>query len=332
MTFLTDIMEKNNSNAPNGSTNVTHGLSLTMAIAPVLFGTEAALSFLANVMVVFLFIRRRHLLRNPHNRCILNLAITDILTSISVFISPSFALSENVYNLKGHTYKTRELYCRILWSVYLPYTFGAISLYTSVVLAFERWLAVRRSIFYKSRFKIFHMNILILVSWIIGLTAAIPIAATVEGIYDQSSSSCRFALTNYRKVASIILSTGTFLFQTVIPLTLITLAYIDVFRGIKTSLRFAASARAVNIDGIKRLKKVTKVSAITTFVLVVCWLPSTLRFYISIAVFGHTAHPLTPVMLFFNFLVFCNGCINPCIYVFSNPDLRHALKEIFCSY
>jgi hypothetical protein len=79
------------------------------------------------------------------------------------------------------------------------------------------------------------MNVLIMASWITGFTAEVPVTVLTEGIYDP--------------------------------------AYIlDVFRGMKTSLRFAASARAENINGIKRLKKVTKVAAITTFVLAVCWL------------------------------------------------------------
>lgn len=52
-----------------------------------------------------------------------------------------------------------------------------------------------------------------------------------------------------------------------------TFAYNDVFRGIKTSLRFAAHARAKNI---KRVRIVTKVATITTIVLVVGWIPNTL--------------------------------------------------------
>lgn len=329
MGALTGFMERNDSNASNGPGDIAYGLSMT--IAPILFGAEAALSFLANSMVAILFICRRRLLRNPHNRCILSLAITDILTSFSVFISPGFVLGENVYDPKGHNYETRELYCRILWNVYLPYSFGVISLYTSAVLAFERWLAVRRSILYKSRFKMSHMNILILASWIVGLASGIPVSVYAEGVYGQPSRSCQYEIANYKKVTTIILSTGQFIFQTLMPLTLITLAYIDVFRGIKASLQFAASARAANIDGIKRLKKVTKVSATTTFVLVVCWLPSTLHFYISLAAFGFASDELSPLVLSLNLLVFFNGCINPCIYVFSNPDLRHALQEIICT-
>ncbi|CAB4016510.1 histamine H2 receptor-like, partial [Paramuricea clavata] len=270
-------MEENITRVSNGSGSLCNPLTT----GAILFSTQVSFSLMANFLVVFLFACRRHLLCNPHNRCILSLSITDILTSISVFTSPNFVLGENVYHPKGHNYLTRELYCRILWSNFLPFALGVTSLYTSVVLSFERWLAVRRSIFYKRRFKIRHMNVLIMASWITGFAAEVLVTIFVEGVYDKPTEICRPILVQ-NKISTICLSTGLFLFVIVIPLALIILAYIDVFLGIKTSLRFAASARAENMNNIKRLKKVTKVAAITTFVLAVCWLPSSVLFYYSL--------------------------------------------------
>ena len=300
--------------------------SLTRAV---LFGTESTFSLTVNLLVVFLFIFRRNLLSNPHNRCILSLAITDILTSISVLLSPRLVLGEQVYDLKSHDYLTRELYCRILWNNFLPFALGVTSVYTSVVLSFERWLAVRRSLFYKSRFKIRHMNVLIMVSWIVGFTAEVPIAILSEGTYGNiSTDSCRQSLVQ-SKTLTVCLSTNLFLFQTFIPMLFITLAYIDVFRGIRASLRFAVSARAENIACIKRLRKVTRVAAITTVVLAVCWLPCSVAFYYSLLVYDPLTDHRDPFVIFIGLLAFGNSCINPCIYVFSNPELRNALMDMF---
>jgi hypothetical protein len=127
-------MEENITRVSNGSGSLRNPLTT----GAILFSTQVSFSLMANFLVVFLFACRRHLLCNPHNRCILSLAITDILTSISVFTSPNFVLGENVYHPKGHNYLTRELYCRILWSNFLPFALGVTSLYTSVVLSFER--------------------------------------------------------------------------------------------------------------------------------------------------------------------------------------------------
>ncbi len=320
---LSTFMDKNITIGSNGSQGVRYSLT-TRAI---LYSTEACFSLMANLLVVFLFICRRHLLCNPHNRCILSLAITDILTSVSVLLSPRFVLGENFYDFNGHNYLSRELYCRILWNNCLPFALGVASLYTSVVLSFERWLAVRRSIFYKSRFKIRDMNVLIVVSWITGFIAECPVTIFSEGVYDQTTKSCRYTMQD--KILATCLSTGLLLFQTVVPLTIITLAYIDVFRGIKTSLRFAVAARAENISGIKRLRKVTKVAAITTFVLAVCWLPCSVAFYHSLLAHKPLNEHDHALELSIGLLVFGNSCINPCIYVFSNPELRNALRDIF---
>ena len=306
--------------------NRSENFSLTRAV---LFSTQSTFSLIGNLLVVFLFICRRRLLRNPHNRCILSLAITDTLTSFSVLLAPRLVFGEKVYDLRAHSYLTREVYCRILWNNLLPFALGVASVYTSVVLSFERWLAVRRSFFYKSRFKIRHMNVLIMASWILGFTAEFPVAILSEGVYDNIST-CRH-IAAHNKPLTISLSTALFLFQTVIPLALITLAYIDVFRGIRTSLRFAVAARAENISCIKRLRKVTRVAVTTTFVLAVCWLPCSVAFYHSLLVYEPLTDPADPLVIFISLLAFSNSCINPYIYVFSNPELRNALMDVFHS-
>ena len=310
-------------------TSVSNGSSLGEhpKTASIVYGIQASFSFIANLLVVVLFTCRKRLLSIPHNRCILSLAITDILTSISVLLS--FILDEQAYDPESHNYLTREFYCRVIWSKFLPFALGVTSLYISVVLSLERWLAVRRSIFYKSRFRNRHMNVLILLAWFLGFTAEASIMVLVEGVYDDPRKSCRHALAR-NKEFSISLSTGLFLFQTVIPITLIVVAYIDVFRGIKASLQFSASARVESVSGIKRLRKVTKVAAITTFVIAVCWLPCSIYFYYTLLKYEPRIDEYrNPLLVFVGLLSFSIGCINPCIYVFSIPELRNTLKEIF---
>ena len=320
-------MNESLTNVSDGSGSTGHSFTT----GAILYASQACFSLMANLLVVCLFTCRRRLLCNPHNRCILSLAITDVLTSISVLTSPGFVVGEEMYNPKGHSYLIRELYCRVLVNKFLPFALGITSVYTSVVLSFERWLAVRRSIFYKSRFKIRHMNVLIIISWLIGFATEAPLTFFIQGAHDHTAlESCQYTISQSR-VSTIFLSTGLLLFQTVIPSALITLAYIDVFRGIKTSLLFAASARAENINGVRRLKKVTKVAAVTTFVVAVCWLPCSIAFYLSLLILEEPVNDnRNPLVVFVGLLAFANGCINPCIYVYSNPDLRNALKDIFC--
>ena len=295
--------------------------------ASILYGVQALLAFILNFLVVVLFTCRSNLLSIPHNRCILSLAVTDILTSISVVLSVVLG-DHAVYIGKHRSYLVRDFYCRIIWSNYLAFALGGASVNTSVVLSFERWLAVRRSIFYKTRFKIRHMSMLILIAWIAGFAAEAPVHLFVQGVYDDPTKAYRYTV-EQKRVLAISLSTLQFVLQTIIPLTLIILAYIDVFRGINRSLQFATSARAENVSGIKRLIKVTKVAATTTFVIAVCWFPSSFWFFISLLPFEPITDYHSPLVMLSGIIVFSNGCINPFIYVFSNPELRKALKSIF---
>ncbi|CAB4009884.1 G- coupled receptor 54-like [Paramuricea clavata] len=169
-------------------------------------------------------------------------------------------------------------------------------------------------------------------SWITGFTAEVLVTILTEGVYDPATESCKHIVVQ-NTISTICLSTGLFLLQSVITLTLFTLAYIDVFRGIKASLRFAVSARAEHVNGIKRLKKVTKVTkvaAITTFVLAVCWLPCSVSFYYSLLVYEPFNDLHNLFVVYIGLLAFANSCINPFVYVFSNPELRNALRDIFC--
>ena len=204
-------------------------------VSAILYGTIVSLSLILNFFVFLLFVCRNHLLYNPHNRCILALAITDILLSIAVLTGPDFLFGETFYNTKGHNHVKREVYCRLIWSKYLPYAIAVTSLYTSVVLSFERWLAVKRGMFYKNQFTVYHMNLLMIASWIAGIITGIPSTVLVEGVYDRPSQTCQFVLAK-SKLFNTLLPTGLFLLQVVVPLTLITFAYVEVFRGIKTSL------------------------------------------------------------------------------------------------
>lgn len=55
----------------------------------IVLSTQASFLVMANFLVAF-FCSPATQIRNPHNRCILSLAIADILTSISVITNPIY--------------------------------------------------------------------------------------------------------------------------------------------------------------------------------------------------------------------------------------------------
>ena len=297
----------------------------------VAYSVTASIALVGNLCVVYMFARRRKLLEKSHNRCILNLALIDIFTALSLLSNPRMVLDETFYQVSSQNYLTRELYCRIIWSKCLPFSLGITSLYICVIISLERWLAVRKSFFYKNRFTTWHMNVLIVGCWIAGFASEIPVTFITTGVYDNASIICRWNVKNNlkNKAISIII----FLFHSLLPFTLIFAAYVDVFRGIRESLRFIATAGSKNFSSQKRLKKVTQMTAITSFILVLCWFPNHVYFFLL--TFGYLPFNKNPddvANIIFGVLAFFNSCLNPFIYVFSNPVFRKAFQELFCGF
>lgn len=316
--MVSEIIQSNNSTAV-----VNTGPNVLPKIA---FSITGSAALVENLFVVYLFIRRPQWLSQPHNRCILSLAIIDILTALSVFFASKFIVDDSFYQVSSQSFITRELYCWVIWSQFFPYTFVVTSLYICLVLALERWLAVKKSFFYKNRFKTKHMNVLILVSWIAGVVNQILFIVSVRGVHVKASFLCHWK--NDDTQASVFKRLALFLGQALVPFVLIFVAYVDIFRAIKESVKFRDAAGNENLKSLKRLKKVTQMTAIASFILVTCWLPGQTYFLLSASAYN----PDDLLSTLLNLLVFFNSCLNPFVYVFSNTTFRKAFKEHFCSF
>ena len=84
-------------------------------VSAALFGIISVVTLTGNILVVALFIKRRDWFKNAHTCLLLELAIQDIITAITLSVLPGFALPADVYDLPTHP-KLRELYCSLVWS------------------------------------------------------------------------------------------------------------------------------------------------------------------------------------------------------------------------
>ena len=63
------------------------------------------------------------------------------LTGITILITPSLILPANLVNYpQGFA---GEIYCRVLFSQFLLFFLGVVSVYTVMFLSTERWLTVQ---------------------------------------------------------------------------------------------------------------------------------------------------------------------------------------------
>lgn len=65
----------------------------------VIFSLTATLALIGNLMVLVLFARFPKWLKKKHYQCILNLAVTDILTAISLLVVPKFVQDPDAYTV-----------------------------------------------------------------------------------------------------------------------------------------------------------------------------------------------------------------------------------------
>ncbi len=198
-------------------------------LTKVIFSLTATLALVGNFLVLLLFARCPSWLKKKHYQCILNLAVTDILTAISLLVVPKFVQEEDVYTVPLGNF-SREFYCRIVWSHFIPFSLGITSVYTCLVLAVERWLAVFRPVIYKLKFGMRTMQTLILCTWFAGIAFESPIIPRVEGYQDPNTTTakCKWIVeTNQQQswTLAIVLFAG----QTFIPCCLIVLAYVHIF-------------------------------------------------------------------------------------------------------
>jgi hypothetical protein len=201
----------------------------TRKITKVIFSLTATLALVGNLLVLLLFVRSPSWLKKKHYQCILNLAVTDVFTAISLLVVPKFVQDADAYTVPLENIP-RELYCRIVWSHFIPFSLGITSVYTCLVLAIERWFAVFRPVVYRVQFGMRTMQALIFFTWIAGILFESPVIPRVQGYLEHNATkaNCKWTVeANQRQ--SWTLAIVLFVGQTFIPCSVIVLVYFHIF-------------------------------------------------------------------------------------------------------
>ncbi|XP_046845047.1 galanin receptor 2a-like [Xenia sp. Carnegie-2017] len=323
------------------STNITASPLLpksnnddTRTTTKVIFSFVAILALIGNFMVLILFTRFPKWLKKKHYQCIINLAITDVLTAISLLVVPKFVQDPDAYPIPL-TSSSREFYCRIVWSHFIPFSLGITSVYTCLVLAIERWLAVIRPVFYKERLDVRTMRILLVCCWVAGIVFESPVISHVESYIsdDNVTALCKWVP---EKEEGRIWALAIFLFagQTLIPCCLIVAAYVHIFMRFKNKKVYSVSTRrplnstSSNEENCtsQTLKRATIMMAISSLALILCWLPNQLYFFG--AQLGYFALKASIPVRIVGVLVFMNSFMNPIIYGFMNRTFREGYRKL----
>ena len=216
-----------------------------------------------------------------------------------------------------------QLFCRMIYSQYLVFTLGIVSVYTVTSMAIDRWLAVARPTKYKTALTRLRVNICVMFIWAISVLLNTPHLFEMKAATDVDGN---------KKCMWIVLTTGTtrkvvavleFLGKFFLPLLAASVTMISLNNRVKLSPALFQSNRGR--AGLRLLR----MCMITTLVLGVCWFPNQLYYLLfkyDITQLDTPMHHFTVVLCMFN------SCINPIIYCTSNRSYRKQFKLLLCPW
>ena len=244
---------------------------MTLFYMRILLTPIAILSIITNVAVITLFLRKRARLTKPYNVFILSLSFTDTITGIVMFVTPGTIFDEPINLPTSWFFGT--LYCKFLWTRWLLFALGAVSVYTCLFLTVERWTAICRPFKYRSRFASKRLIGFVVLVWILGLATSSIGALEVKfvpTISNHTTPSCRIipiARANLIGLVTILSVSAKFVIPSAIILVLYTLAILSIKENDRQIQGQTTRNQAA-------LKSVTKMAATASMVLVLCWLPN----------------------------------------------------------
>ncbi len=299
-----------------------------------IFSVIAVIAFLGNTLTVLLFLRKSKWLKKTYNCLIFALAIQDILLAICIMVLPGFILEERYYAVPAENEISRWIFCKVFWSQFIPFALGIASVYSCLMLTFDRWLAVVRPLSYTKyqQSRIF-LTLTVMFPWIAGMCFEITTPLRTTWVQANGTYLCYWKTPEYTP-KTIFLAIFTFLGMIAVPAALMVLAYSSIIVHMMRSQNRLSRGSVIRCNSETNrqrkafisLKRVTMTAFFASTVVIVCWLPDQLYYTLSqvqLTDLGTTTH------LVVKFLAFANACFNPAIYCLSNNMYRRGLREIF---
>ncbi|XP_047440434.1 neuropeptide Y receptor Y7 [Mugil cephalus] len=291
------------------------GVQITLITA---YSLIIMLGLLGNSLVIYMIIRYRNM-RTVTNFFIANLALADLL--VDTLCLP-FTL---VYTLLDE-WKFGAVSCHMVF--FAQALSVHVSILTLTVIALERYRCI---VFHLGRRLTWGSSFLIMaLTWILSAVLAAPLGIFREyHIEEFPSINLRIAVCsekwpNGSSRDGVIYSLSMLLLQYIIPLAVISYAYICIWVKLKNHV--SPSSRN---DSIKRRKKTTKMLALVVVVFAICWLP----FHVF-----QLASDLDLVLRFkeykliytvFHIVAMCSTFANPLLYGWMNKNYRNGFLMVF---
>ena len=272
-----------------------------------IYSLIVSVAIVGNSLVLYIYFSKPKYLKHSYNVFICNLAVTDIFTAIFLIFSRYLYLPSPP---PGNGAK--EAYCRLIWSAWLPFTLGYVSIYTCLALTVERWLAVTKPHLYLT-LQSKHAVKTVVGVWLVGIL--VNITTLFRAKYEEEKDECGWTSL---AVGNDQLPWLDFTLQSIIPFVTMAILYSHI---IYTLRRLKLVVGHQNHP----VKKVTIMALAASLALIIGWLPSRISFMLS--KFGRV-DPNGLLHFCLIMLAFMNISINPFLYGIYSSQFRGEYKSI----
>lgn len=281
----------------------------------ILYSIIFALGVTGNGGVCFI-LHRKQTLRTVTNTFILNLAISDLIFSLSIPLEFPLIFSE-------FEWPYASFFCKI----YTPVQTIAlsVSIFTLAAVSMIRYRAIKHP--FKLQVSLYHAHYIVIGIWLLSSLLMVPHILTLK----MKGNRCdeEWPLLLYRKMYT----TTLFMFFYVIPLSIIVFTYTMIVKELKRKRNFDNSA--LTEAWRKETSKIIRMFLKVTIVFAICNLPSQLMWlWFEFGNSEHTSTYFLDVLSALNILIFGNSAANPFIYYLCHDRFRNEVTACLsnCEY
>lgn len=291
-------------------------LRLAVSIfVPIIFTVIALVGFIGNLLVV-LTVACNVQMRNTTNILIFNLSLADLLFVI-------FCIPFTAVDYVMERWPFGAIWCQCVQ--YLIFVTAYISIYTLVLMSFDRFLAV---CFPVSRIRNErNTSIAIIVFWVGVLAYNYPAYyahGTLEypSDVDQNITRCQFIEEN-GLISWSTFHISMFICSYLVPLILISGLYLVMLvRLWKSNLNQSKESR-------RGKRRVTRLVIIVVVCFATLWLPiQAILLLKSLGMYRASSLLTISLQIFAQVLAYISSCINPFLYAFLSENFRKSFRKV----
>ncbi|XP_073245032.1 galanin receptor 2a-like [Porites lutea] len=277
----------------------------------------ASIDVVGNTIVCLLIIKFQDM-RIRMNYLILNLAVADII--VALFLVPRSIVAHTVNHPEGIS---GTVLCKFLTGGVLTWVALVTSVFTLIIIAFERYFAVLDPQIHQRQLNASRLKIIVSTVWMTAVIFNLPSLISVH--YNELKSMCidYWSESWMPKANSIawVIVTG------VIPIFLMAGIYFKVVHYLW--YENADNGDSAQQGRVKINRRITKMVMTVSVVFFICWIPAltslcVLSFHSVAQKQGYALHAVSTILVLFN----CAA--NPFIYVVVSHRFRRHFKELVC--